>query len=41
MRMLPFLISLTENGDSSSVCNKLDIWGQVVFFLMRGLITAN
>ncbi len=34
MRILPFL-SLTENGDSRSVCNKLIILGQVVFFYER------
>ncbi len=32
MRMLPFLVSLREKGDSRLVCNKLDLWGQVVFF---------
>ncbi len=41
MRMLPFLVSLREKGDSRLVCNKLDLWGLVVFFLMTGLITAN
>ncbi len=41
MRIQTFLISLTEKGDSRSVCNSLDLWGQVVVFLMRGLITAN
>ncbi len=35
MRMLPFPVSLTEKGDSRSVCSLLDLWCQVVFFYER------
>ncbi len=38
MRILPFIVSLIEKGDSRSFCRYL---GSSFFFLMRGLITAN
>ncbi len=37
VRILPFLVSLTENGDSRSVCNELIILGQAVFFFYERL----